>query len=106
LAALGRLRVDWARAFLALVIGDRKQRQALLRRARREGWAGQGLRFEVQRLYPLKQRGRPAYAAPEVQGGGENTPRSGLAILTCAGAKMPSGPGAPRSAGLSSVRRK
>ena len=57
LAALGRLRVDRARASLARVIGDRKQRHQMLRRARREGWTGQRLCFEVQRLYPSGRRG-------------------------------------------------
>jgi hypothetical protein len=57
LAALGRLRVGCTRASLALVIGDRKKRHAMLRRAGREGWAGQRLRFEIQRLYPPRRRG-------------------------------------------------
>jgi hypothetical protein len=57
LAALGRLRVDWTRASLALVIGDRKQRHQMLRKARREGWTGQRLRFEIQRQYPSRRRG-------------------------------------------------
>jgi hypothetical protein len=56
LAALGRLHVGWTRACLALVIGDRKERRQMLCKARREGWTGQGLRFEVQRLYPSGQR--------------------------------------------------
>jgi hypothetical protein len=56
LAALGRLRVGWTRASLALEIGDRKQRHTLLRRARREGWAGQRLRFEAQWPYPSRRR--------------------------------------------------
>jgi hypothetical protein len=29
----------------------------MLRRARREGWTGQRLHFEVQRLYPSRRRG-------------------------------------------------
>jgi hypothetical protein len=39
------------------VIGDRKERHALLRRAGREGWTGQRLRFEAQRQYPSRRRG-------------------------------------------------
>jgi hypothetical protein len=57
LAALNRLRVDWTRASLALVIRDRKERHEILRKARREGWTGQRLRFEIQRAYPSRRRG-------------------------------------------------
>jgi hypothetical protein len=57
LAALGRLRVDWTRASLALVIAGRKDRHKMLRKARREGWTGQRLRFEIQRQYPSRRRG-------------------------------------------------
>ena len=49
--------MDWARASRTLVIGDRKERHALLRRAGREGWTGQRLRFEAQRQYPSRRRG-------------------------------------------------
>jgi hypothetical protein len=57
LAALARLGVDWTRASLAFVIGDRKERHEMLRRARQEGWTGQQLRFEIQRQYPSRRRG-------------------------------------------------
>jgi serine/threonine-protein kinase len=77
--------------------GDLRPANVPLRRAGSAKPSDIGWAFEL-RGQPPWRTWLPAYAAPEAPGGGENTPRSGLAILACAGAEMLAGrwvPGRP-----------
>jgi hypothetical protein len=56
-AELEAMGVNWTRLYFAFAISDREKRHALLRRAVRERWSDQQLRFTVQEFYPSKRRG-------------------------------------------------
>jgi hypothetical protein len=49
--------VNWTRLYFAFAVPGRKDRHALLRRAVRERWSDQRLRFTVQQRFPSKRRG-------------------------------------------------
>jgi hypothetical protein len=49
--------VNWTRLYFAFAVPDKRDRNALLRRAVRERWSDQQLRFTVQELYPSKRGG-------------------------------------------------
>ena len=56
-AGLEALGVNWTRLYFAFAIGDQEKRHALLRRAVRERWPDQQLRFTVQQRFPSKRGG-------------------------------------------------
>jgi hypothetical protein len=56
-AELEAMGVNWSRLYFAFAVPDERDRHALLRRAVRERWPDQQLRFTVQELYPSKRRG-------------------------------------------------
>jgi hypothetical protein len=65
--------VNWTRLYFTFAVSDREKRHALLRRAVRERWPDQRLRFTVQQRFPSKRggvggrpRGRVASHGPEV----------------------------------------
>ena len=49
--------VNWTRLYFAFAVPGRRDRHALLRRAVRERWSDQRLRFTVQQRFPSKRRG-------------------------------------------------
>jgi hypothetical protein len=56
-AELEAMGVNWARLYFAFAVPDKRDRHALLRRAVRERWPDQQLRFTVQELYPSQRGG-------------------------------------------------
>jgi hypothetical protein len=54
---LERMRVNWTRLYFAFAVSDREKRHALLRRAVRERWPNQQLRFTVQERSRSKRGG-------------------------------------------------
>ena len=54
---LEAMRVNWTRLYISFAVSDREKRHALLRRAVRERWSDQQLRFTVQQRFPSKRRG-------------------------------------------------
>jgi hypothetical protein len=49
--------INWTRLYFAFAVPGRRDRHALLRRAVRERWTDQQLRFTVQQRFPSKRRG-------------------------------------------------
>jgi hypothetical protein len=49
--------VNWTRLYFAFAVPGKRDRHTLLRRAVRERWSDQQLRFTVQQRFPSKRRG-------------------------------------------------
>ena len=56
-AELEAMGVNWTRLYFAFAVPGRRERHALLRRAVRERWSNQQLRFTVQQRFPSRRRG-------------------------------------------------
>ena len=56
-AKLEAMGVNWTRLYFSFAVPNKRDRHALLRRAVRERWSDQQLRFTVQQRFPSKRRG-------------------------------------------------